>query len=60
MNRQQFINKAGRWSLAIILAGIVVALGKKIVIEKNCDSCPDYASCPGLEKCNIEASADNK
>lgn len=60
MNRQQFIIIAGRLSLAIILAGIVAALGKKVVFEKNCDSCPDYASCPGAEKCSIAAAAEKK
>ena len=60
MNRQQFIIKAGRLSLAIILAGIVAALVKKVVLEKNCGSCPDYASCPGVEKCSTVAKAEKK
>ena len=40
--------KLSRWGLAIILAGLTLILGKKIVLKKECARCPDYASCPGV------------
>lgn len=51
MDRRQFAYKAGRWGLALTLAGITASLARKIVFKKDCRSCPDYATCTMVEKC---------
>ena len=56
MERRDFIYKLSRWGLAIVLASLTLILGKKIVLKKECSSCPDYASCPGVSSCEVTAS----
>ncbi|MQY79408.1 MAG: hypothetical protein GH151_09485 [Bacteroidetes bacterium] len=53
MNRRDFIKKMFKWCMLIFLAGLTAILGKKVVMKKVCSSCPDYASCPGLNSCEI-------
>ncbi len=53
MDRKQFVHKAGRWGLIIVLGGITASLARKIVLKKDCSACPEYASCPGVELCSI-------
>lgn len=53
MNRRKFIHTLTRWGLAIILTGLTLLLGRKVVLKKECSSCPDYASCPGANNCEI-------
>jgi len=56
VERRDFILKLSRWGLAIVLACLTLILGKKIVLKKECSSCPDYASCPGVSSCEQTAS----
>jgi hypothetical protein len=58
MKRREFIIKLSRWGLAMVLASLTLLLGKKIVLKKDCSSCPDYASCPGVSRCEVIASKE--
>jgi hypothetical protein len=54
MERRIFLNKIVRWGTVVILAGITLLLGRKIVTGKDCPSCPEYAGCPGIDRCTIQ------
>ena len=54
MERRDFLNKIVRWGTVGLLAGITILLGRKIVTEKDCSSCPEYAMCPGIDRCTIK------
>lgn len=54
MERRVFLNKIVRWGIVSILAVITLLLGQKIVIGKDCPSCPEYAGCPGIDRCTIQ------
>ncbi|MDX2442598.1 MAG: hypothetical protein QNK30_02250 [Bacteroidales bacterium] len=58
MERRDFILKLSRWGLALMLACLTLLLGKKIVLKKECSSCPDYASCPGVSSCEVIVSKE--
>ena len=59
MNRREFTHKATRWGLALGLVGISVILSKKVVLKRDCTSCPDYASCTGINECTTNSLAEN-
>lgn len=59
MDRREFTHKATRWGLALGLIGISVILSKKVVLKKDCTSCPDYAGCPGINECTTNTLAEN-
>jgi hypothetical protein len=49
MNRKDF-------GMLLFLSGLVFILGKKLVYQKDCHSCPEYASCSDTNNCKIESS----
>ena len=54
MDRRNFTRNIIKAGLITGLAGITVLLSKKVVLEKDCRSCPEYADCPGLSSCTID------
>jgi len=56
MDRRDFLNKIIRWGAVGLLAGITLLLRRKIVAGKECSSCPEYAGCPGIDRCIIKNS----
>jgi hypothetical protein len=56
MNRRKFLNDIFRWCLVLFLTGLTILLGKRIVLERNCSSCPEYAACQGTGNCGIKKS----
>jgi len=58
MERRDFLNKVFRWGTVGLLAGITLLLRRKIVTRKDCSSCPEYAGCPGIDKCTIKNSGN--
>ena len=57
MNRRDFTHKAIKTGLFLGLAGLAMVLGKKLVLKRDCSSCPEYADCPGLASCSIDPKA---
>ncbi|MDA3906419.1 MAG: hypothetical protein PF484_10115 [Bacteroidales bacterium] len=56
MNRKDFIQMIVRIGMLLFLSGLVFILGKKLVYQKDCHSCPEYASCSDTNNCKIESS----
>jgi len=56
MNRKDFIQKLVRATLLLLLSGLVLVLSKKMVYKKDCQSCPEYASCRDTNNCKLESS----
>lgn len=56
MNRKDFIQKLVRATVLLLLSGLVIVLGKKLVFTKDCYSCPEYASCADTNNCKLELS----
>ena len=55
MNRKDFLQKIVRYVLLLVLGGLTLILGKKLVYKKSCHSCPEYASCTDFDNCKIES-----
>jgi hypothetical protein len=51
MIRSDFFRKLIRYFLLLLMAIIVIALGNKVVTEKNCSGCPGYDNCNGKSDC---------
>lgn len=51
MKRNEFIKNLMRAGLFALLALIVLALGKKVVTERNCTKCPGKGICNGETDC---------
>ncbi len=56
MDRRDFIKRIFKWFMLIFLAFLAAVLGKKTTINKVCESCPEYSSCPGIHSCAILSS----
>jgi hypothetical protein len=54
MDRRDFTYKAIKTGLVLGLSGLTFLLGKKVVLKRDCKSCPEYADCPGLKSCKFE------
>ena len=57
MKRKDFIDKIIKWSLWGILALLAVALGRKATVDRDCASCPEYASCTDVAGCKFNKTA---
>jgi hypothetical protein len=47
MSRTDFLKKAIRYILLIVMAAIVLALSNKVVTGRNCNGCPGNGICSG-------------
>ena len=56
MNRKDFLHKIVRYGMLVLLGGLSFMLGKKLVYQKDCHSCPEYATCADTNNCKIELS----
>ena len=54
MDRRDFTYKAIKTGLILGLSGLTLLLSKKVVLKKDCKSCPEYADCPGLSSCKLD------
>jgi hypothetical protein len=52
MKRNEFLKRAIRYLLLIVLAGIAILLGSKTVSGSNCSSCPGKGICRGESDCS--------
>jgi hypothetical protein len=52
MTRNEFFKKLGRYILLMLIALIVISLGKKIVSGNACTACPGKGICNGKTDCN--------
>jgi hypothetical protein len=51
MSRFDFLSKAIRYILLMLMALIVLALGNKVVTARNCSGCPGNGICSGKTDC---------
>ena len=51
MNRIEFLKKIVQAGLLALLAFVVLALRKRIVVEPECQGCPVSGSCGGKDEC---------
>jgi hypothetical protein len=51
MTRNEFFRRFAKYGLLFVLAVIVALLGKKIVLEKDCTTCPGNGKCGGKTDC---------
>jgi len=52
MTRNVFFKKLGRYILLMLIAVIVISLGKKIVNGNDCSACAGNGICNGKTDCN--------
>jgi hypothetical protein len=52
MSRNDFFRKAGRFILLMVIAVIVISLGKRIVSGNDCTTCAGKGICNGKTDCN--------
>jgi hypothetical protein len=52
MGRSEFLKKVFRYILFILLTGITILVGKRIVSGSNCSSCPGEGICAGENDCS--------
>lgn len=53
ITRTEFVKKIVRAGLFVLLAIIMLALGRKVVTGKDCSGCPGQGICKGETDCNI-------
>jgi hypothetical protein len=51
MNRIDFFKKLGRYILLMLMAFIVMAVGKRVVTGSDCSECPGNGICRGESDC---------
>jgi hypothetical protein len=56
MKRVEFINKAIRYLLFGLLAGIALITGSRIATGTDCSSCPGKGICSGESECSTYLS----
>jgi hypothetical protein len=52
MTRQELIKKLGHYLLLMVLALIVLLLGKRVITGSECTTCPGNGVCNGKTDCN--------
>lgn len=52
MSRNDFFKKLGRYILLMLIALIVISLGKRITGGNDCSACPGKGICNGKTDCN--------
>ena len=52
MNRNDFLKRLGRYILLMLMALIVISLGKKIAGVNECSTCAGKGICNGKSDCN--------
>jgi len=52
MSRNDFFKKLGRYILLMLMALIVISLGKKIAGASTCSTCAGKGICNGKTDCN--------
>jgi vancomycin permeability regulator SanA len=52
MRRDIFIRRLMRYALLLIMAVLVMILGRKVVIGQDCSACPGKGICNGKTDCN--------
>jgi hypothetical protein len=52
MNRNEFIKKVIRYILFMLLTGITLLLGNRIVSGSDCSACPGKGICTGESDCS--------
>jgi hypothetical protein len=52
MNRNEFIRKVVRYILLMLLTGITILLGNRIVTGSECSACPGKGICTGESDCS--------
>jgi hypothetical protein len=52
MSRIDFFRKIIKYTLLLLLAIIVIALGNRIVTGKDCSECPGNGICNGKTDCD--------
>jgi hypothetical protein len=52
MTRSELLKKLGRYLLLILMAVIVISLGKKVISGNDCTTCPGKGICNGKTDCN--------
>ena len=52
MNRNEFIRRVVRYILLVLLTGITILLGNRIVTGTDCSACPGKGICAGDIDCS--------
>ena len=52
MTRNELLKKLGRYLLLMLIAVIVISLGKKVISGNDCTTCPGKGICNGKTDCN--------
>lgn len=52
MSRSDFFKKLGKYILLMLIAMIVISLGKKIAGANDCSTCAGKGICNGRTDCN--------